>query len=63
MLKVMRLVDDTKMNNIHSVKMTCDCGWTEKAYANRDARDRAERHLKDRHNGGLMRYLGHSYNV
>lgn len=63
MMKVMRLVDDTNMNNAPSVKMTCDCGWVEKAFANRDARTRAERHLKDKHNGGLMKYMGHSYEI
>lgn len=61
-LKVMRLVDDTSLT-IPTVKMTCDCGWVEKAYATREARDRAERHMKETHTHGILKYLGHSYEV
>lgn len=61
-MKTLTIVDDTSLT-IPTVKMTCECSWQEKAYATREARDRAERHMKDRHNGGLIRYNGHLMEV
>lgn len=60
-LRVLQMIDDQGLHP--TVKLTCDCGWTEKAHADREARNRAENHLRVNHSGGIMRYLGHSYQI
>lgn len=69
-MKNVHMIDDFGLGNVHgtviripTVKMTCDCGWVDKANADRDAPQRAENHLRTRHNGGAIHYAGHSYLV
>lgn len=62
-MKCVKFTDDLSATADQAVKMTCDCGWKEKAWATREARDQAERHLKDAHTYGMLMYQGHSYTV
>ncbi|MCA9367098.1 hypothetical protein KC887_02395 [Candidatus Kaiserbacteria bacterium] len=45
------------------LRMECTCGWKEKAFADREARGRAERHIREEHETGELRYRGLSYEV
>lgn len=49
--------NDTSLNGVPSVKMTCDCGWEEKAYQHMAERI-AQQHLRLRHNRGIVHYDG-----
>lgn len=55
-MRVVTFTNDSSLNGVPSVKMKCGCGWVEKAYANRDARNRGERHLQEAHGGGRLAY-------
>lgn len=54
-MKTLQMIDDRGTNE-SVVSLRCECGYFEKANADRTARDRAERHMKDQHNGGLIVY-------
>ena len=56
-MKRVKVVDDIDINNVGSVKWTCDCGRGDKAYK-RDAMARIRRHLVNWHGGGLIEYEG-----
>jgi len=56
-MKNVYFVDD-KSIDMPTIKMTCDCGWIEKAYADRDALTRAEMHIRVKHTTGKVHYNG-----
>lgn len=60
-MKKLYITDDKSATHALVVKMTCECGWVEKAFATRDARTRAEHHMLHNHGGGVILYQGHAF--
>lgn len=53
------ITDDLLQKDTPRVRLFCDCKWTEKAWATRDARNVAETHIRNRHGEGRIHYDGH----
>lgn len=54
-MKTVRFTDDSSLIG-PTVKMVCDCGWLEKAFAHREAIARATHHIRENHTTGQILY-------
>lgn len=57
-MKNIYIIDDKSATSAPVVKMTCDCGWIEKTFADRNAVEKAEHHIRTKHTHGLVHYNG-----
>lgn len=62
-MKQMHITDDKSATKAPVVRLRCECGWEEKAFATREARSRAEHHMRRQHTHGRITYNGHTLEV
>lgn len=48
------MVEDGKINEAPALKLTCTCGFEERAWADRTASIRAEKHIREKHFEGTI---------
>lgn len=62
-MKNLYITDDQSATKAQVMKMTCDCGWVEKAFRDRSGLNMAIDHIKTKHTTGIIHDRGQSIEI